>query len=224
MLPGLIALREGLEVGQVLVPGRLLRYVGLTGLLLEIVIGVHHAHGGHVGQHQWRLVGDVAERAHGRVVGAHAGAGVDQQVPTDGARVGDLTLAYRGRAAAGSGLTEATDLVHDATQIAGLLLVQAGNHGQRDARGRDGYIGWGIGVVQHGPGHDISGGREADARSLRYGLRETVRHFGQAVMVLRGDLLLHEDVLMVEGVLRHGLLATSQAGMNGLLMTQALLL
>lgn len=92
-----------------------------------------HVHGSHIGQRQSGFVSGASESTGGqRVVSTHARTGVNQQVTADGARVGDLAFAHRCGAGAGSCLAETADLVNDAAQVAGLLLMQAGCHRQRD--------------------------------------------------------------------------------------------
>ena len=81
---------------------------------------VHEAGGGH------RVVAVVVE--HG-----DSGAGVDEQVAADGARVGDLALAHgSGPGPLRPGLAELVDLVHDAAQVGLPALVQPACHGERN--------------------------------------------------------------------------------------------
>lgn len=131
-------IRHLLQVGQqVLVPGALLHVV--------LVPGGHSVHGSHGrGRERGgcsssggrrRLVNGVDDtgwHGGGHVVGGHPGAGMDQQVPADGAGVRYLSLTDRGRAEASPGLAELVDLVHDAAQVGRSVLVQAGSHGERN--------------------------------------------------------------------------------------------
>lgn len=82
--------------------------------------------------------------AHTRVMRGNPGAGVDQQVAADWAGVCDLALADRGAAHAGPRLAQLVDLVHDAAQVAGPVLMQTGRHGQRDGGGRYSYVRRGV--------------------------------------------------------------------------------
>ena len=74
----------------------------------------------------------VHVRVRVRVRAAGTGAGVDEQVAADGAGVGDLALADRRASSSGPGLTELVDLVHNAAEVAGPVVMQASRHGQRD--------------------------------------------------------------------------------------------
>lgn len=82
------------------------------------------------------------------MVHGHPGAGVDKQVAADGAGVGNLALAHRGGAHAGSRLAELVYLVNNTAQVTGPVLVQAGRHGQWDGGGRYGNVWRGICVWQ----------------------------------------------------------------------------
>lgn len=109
----------------------------------------------------------------------HPGAGVNKQVAADGAGVGDLALTDRGGAHSSPCLAQLVDLVHDAAQVTGTVLVQAGCHGQRDGGGRYSYIWWGV-CVRELPGPvssrwgllEVTGhGRSSCSHSLGKGLR-----------------------------------------------------
>lgn len=57
-------------------------------------------------------------------VHGHPGAGADEQVSTDGTRVGDLALTHgRGPCAVSPGLTELINLMHDGTQVGMATLL-----------------------------------------------------------------------------------------------------
>lgn len=80
---------------QLLIPGMLLWKVRLSWLLFHIMVGMSHVHGSYIGQRQSSFVSgaDEATGQH-RVVRTHAGAGINQQVAADGARVGYLAFTH----------------------------------------------------------------------------------------------------------------------------------
>lgn len=131
------------------------------------VLGAHHEAAGHGAQ--------------GRVVRGHPGAGVDEQVAADGARVRDLALADRGVAHTSPCLAQLVDLVHDAAEVTLPVRMQAGRHGQWDGGGRYGYIWWHIGIGElpgpvcprRGLLEAVGHGWRPRARSLGDGLRAT---------------------------------------------------
>lgn len=76
-------------------------------------------------------VGLWEARGGGVAVHGHPGASTDEQVATDGAGVGNLTLAHRGRSCAlGPSLTELVNLMHNSSQVSLTALVQPSCHGK----------------------------------------------------------------------------------------------
>lgn len=71
-------------------------------------------------------------RARDGVMGAHPRARVDELVSANRAGVGNLSFAHGGRAHASPSLAELVNLIDDAAQVTGPVLVQAGSHGQRN--------------------------------------------------------------------------------------------
>lgn len=110
----------------------------------------------------------------------HPGAGTDEQVTADGARVSNLALAHRSAAHSSSCLAELIDLEHNAAQVARPVLVQTGCHGQWDGGGRYSNIWWSVSIRQlpgpiralHGQllKRGIGGGGRSCTGSLREGL------------------------------------------------------
>ncbi len=108
-------------------------------LLHVIVVKRHPVHGRDV--RQWQSGSRTAfvrvtknarrQRTH-TGMGAHPRACIDELVAADGTGVGDLSFAHGGRAHAGPSLAELVDLIDDAAQVTGPVLVQAGSHGKWD--------------------------------------------------------------------------------------------
>lgn len=108
-------------------------------MLHVIVVKGHPVHGSNVRQWQSRgrttfvrVTKDARRQRTHNGMGAHPRACVDELVAADGTGVGDLSFTHGGRAHASPSLAELVDLIDDAAQVTGPVLVQAGSHRQRD--------------------------------------------------------------------------------------------
>lgn len=108
----------------------------------------------------------------------HPRAGVDQQVTADGTRVCNLALTDRGGAHASPCLAQLVDLVHNAAQVTGPVLMQAGCHGQWDGGGRYSYIWWGV-CVRELPWSVCP--RRGLLEAVRYGRRSCTHSLGEGL-------------------------------------------